>query len=199
MNVRLKKIFEFHAGLVYENRLSINQYQLTLDLLTVSTDRFEQNVAYERMKYWIHEVMDQSILIGQNSDMLDVVDQLHDRVIVLPTEPVDQITGIMLYLKLNSIMESRLVVTDVEICSLQGDYTTFLHSVGENLGPDLAQDGWWTDARPIWSMQKTQGRGKVVSLDRAPDWKDYDLDWTKTEDDKKDSVVFANFKKDETE
>ena len=199
MNVRLKKTFEFHAGLVYENQLTVNYYQLTLHLLTVSTDHFEQNVAYERMKYWIHEVMDQSILIGQNSDVIDSVDRLHERVIVMPTEPVDQITGIMLYLKLNAIMEGRLVVTDVEICSLQGDYTTFSHSVGESLGVDLSQDGWWADSKPTWNMQKTKDKGKVVSLGRVPDWNDYSLDWVEAENQKKDSVVFANFKKDETE
>lgn len=199
MNVRLKKTFEFQAGLVYENRLIVNQYQLVVDLLTVSTDHHQQNVAYERMKYWIHEVMDQSILIGQHSDMLDLVAQLSDRVIAVPGEPVDQVVGIMLYLKLNAIMENRMIVTDVEICSSQGDYTSYLHNTRENLGADLEQDGWWSDLRPVWTTLKSRDQGKVVSLDRGPDWKDRGLDWDEVGDTAQDSVVFANFKKDETE
>lgn len=199
MNVRLKKIFEFHAGLVYDNRLTMNQYQVTVDFLTVSTDHSQQNVAYERMKYWIHEVMDQSILIGQNSDVIGPATQLNDRVIVFPGEPVDQIVGIMLYLKLNAIMENRMVVTDIEVSSMQGDYTSYLHSVKESLGPDFEQDGWWSDPRPVWITQKSRDQGKVVSLDRVPDWKTLELDWNEIEEQDRDSVVFANFKKDETE
>lgn len=177
----------------------VNRYQLVVDLLTVSTDHHQQNVAYERMKYWIHEVMDQSILIGQNSDMIDVVSQLNDCVIVLPCEPVDQIIGIMLYLKLNAVMENRMIVTDIEICSSQGEYTSYLHNTRENLGSDLEQDGWWSDPRPVWVTQKSRDQGKIVSLDRGPDWKDHGLDWDETADQENDSVVFANFKKDETE
>lgn len=184
---------------MYENRLIVNQYQLVVDLLTVSTDHHQQNVAYERMKYWIHEVMDQSILIGQHSDMLDLVAQLSDRVIAVPGEPVDQVVGIMLYLKLNAIMENRMIVTDVEICSSQGDYTSYLHNTRENLGADLEQDGWWSDLRPVWTTLKSRDQGKVVSLDRGPDWKDRGLDWDEVGDTAQDSVVFANFKKDETE
>ena len=177
----------------------MNQYQLTVDLLTVSTDHSQQNVAYERMKYWIYEVMDQSILISQHSDVLESAIKLNDRVIALPSEPVDQIIGIMLYLKLNAVMENRMVVTDVEICSSQGDYTSYLHSTRENLGSDLVEDGWWSDPRPVWVTQKSRDQGKVVSLDRGPDWKNHGLDWDELEDQEKDSVVFANFKKDETE
>jgi hypothetical protein len=115
-------------------------------------------------------------------------------VIVLPDEPVDQIMGMMLYLKYNAVMENRMVVTDVEISSVQGDNMGYLHSHGENLSPGLSRDGWWVDAAPTWyDITVTHTRDKVVSLNSRPEWADHGLAWTDATDKGSNSVVFADF------
>ena len=197
MSARLKKSFGFYTGLIYQGQFLVNHWNVNLDLVTVSDDGGELNTAYERMKYWIGRVLDDSILIGHADPALEDVSRLNGRVIVLPDEPVDQIVGIMLYLKLNAIMENRLVVAATEIWSTQGDQTSYIHMAGENLGPDLGQDGWWSDPRPIYSMHKNLRTGNVVSLDRPAEWKDFGLGWEPNDDKISGNVVVAQFPRNE--
>lgn len=197
MSARLKKSFGFYTGLIYQGQFLVNHWNLNLDLVTVSDDSDQHNTAYERMKYWIGRVLDDSMLIAQDDPALEDVSRINGRVIVLPDEPVDQIVGIMLYLKLNAIMENRMIVAATEIWSTQGDQTSYIHMAGENLGPDLSQDGWWSDPRPIWSMNKPRGTGNVVSLDRPPEWKDYGLGWESVDQDRSGNVVVAQFPRNE--
>jgi len=197
MSARLKKSFGFYTGLIYQSQFLVNHWNVNLDLVTVSDDGGDHNIAYERMKYWIGRVLDDSILIGHTDPALEDVSRLNGRVIVLPDEPVDQIVGIMLYLKLNAIMENRIVVAATEIWSTQGDQTSYIHTAGENLGPDLGQDGWWSDPRPIWSTSRSRGTGRVVSLDRAAEWKDHGLGWESNEPDASGNVVVAQFPRNE--
>lgn len=198
MNARLRKSFGWYSGMVYQGRFMVNHFNCELDLLTVSESASEQNIAYERMKYFMHRIMDDSILIANDDPMLDQFIETGARTIVLPDEPVDQIVAIMLYLKLNAIMENRLVVTQTETWSTQGDQTSYIHVTGENVGPNLGQDGWWVDSRPVWSAQRPREPGKVVNLERMADWKDYDLAWDgDTASQNPDSVVFARFDKNE--
>lgn len=197
MTARLSKTFGFYTGVVYENRFMINHHTVDLKMLTVSDSNDEQNTAYERMKYWVRYVLDDSILISDSDPSLDKWLATDCRLIVLPDDPCDQIVGIMLYLKLNAIMENRMVVTDTEIWSTQGDQMSYLHSTGENVGPNLGQDGWWADPRPIWSNQRPKNRDKVISLDRASEWKDFNLGWESQDRNKTESVVFADFGKNE--
>jgi hypothetical protein len=198
MNVQLKKRFEIMTGMVYDDQFATNRYQIKIDLLTVSDDHEQQNIAYDRMKFWIYRVMQDGILMSENSDLLEKWADTGARVMALPEEPVDQVVGIMLYLKLNAIMENRMVVTGIEISSTEGDDTVYVHHHGEALGV-LANDGWWTDARPCWILPQTnRNHGKIVTLDRTPEWGDCDLDWNDKKDNK-DTVVFADFRRDADE
>lgn len=200
MNARLRKSFGWYSGLVYQERFMANHFNCELDLLTVSESASEQNIAYERMKYFIHHILDDSILIASDDPALERYQATGARVIVLPDEPVDQIVGIMLYLKLNAIMENRMVVSRTETWSIQGDQTSYIHVAGENVGPNLGQDGWWVDDRPIWCASRSKEDGKIINLERMADWKDYGLSWdSNSDDDKTDSVVFARFDKNENQ
>lgn len=196
MNVRLKKRFNFYAGLVHDERFFVNHYELDLSMFTATNDHIEQNISYDRLRTWMHEILDDSILIGHSSPVLNTWQSTNSRLIVLPEEPVDQVIGIMLYSKLNAIMEDRMIITDVEISSTQGDRMRYLHSQNENIGAGFQQTGWWSDPSPSWYDVKSKNKEKVVNLSGRPEWKDYGLDWA--EDSPADaSVVFAKFNRDD--
>lgn len=197
MNVRLKKSFGWYSGVVYHDRFMINHYSAELSMLTVSPDNRQQNLAYERMKYWVYQILDDSILIAHDHPLIDQYQETNARIIALPEEPVDQIIGIMLYLKLNAIMENRMVITDTELWSKAGDGMSYMHSHGESLGDALGTDGWWTDNRPTWyDLRPQPNEGNIVSLGRAPEWKAHDLEWEDAGD-QENSVVFAKFNRDD--
>jgi len=194
---RLKKTLSWSAGLVYQDEFYVNHYEAAVSLVTVSRDSDQQNIAYERIKFWTQRVMDGAIFLAHDDARLSVWQDTGARIIVLPDEPVDQIIGIMLYLKLNLIMENRMVITDIEISSLVGDHTSYLHSHGEGLGEGLEKSGWWTDPRPVWSdvvVKKTSG--KIVSLSKSMEWSEHGLAWDMPAP-SNDTVVFARFPKNE--
>ena len=197
MNVRLRKNISFTAGLVYQDSFLINEYSCSIELLTVSEDHDEQNIAYDRIKGWIMNVLDGSIIIDSEHANFATWQATGARLMAVPEEPVDQIIGIMLYLKLNAMMENRMVVTAVEVSSTQGDNMWYRHDAGENVGVHFGQDGWWVDPRPNWAGAVLKRHCKVVDLPRQPEWSDYDLDWNRGDRTQQDSVVFANFRRDE--
>lgn len=196
MNARLSKNFVWYSGIVYHGEFLINHFEAKVDLLTVSTQHEEQNIAYERSKIWVDNICNGAIFIASTDKTLPAYQNLNARLIIMPEDPVDQVIGIMLYLKLNSIMQNRLVVTDVSIKSTQGDDMEYHHASGESLGDGLSTDGWWIDPRPVYTDFKPRAKQKIVALDRGPEWKDYGLDWD-AEETKSSGVVFAKFGKDE--
>ena len=195
MNVRLKKTFGWYSGLVMQDRFLINHYTTELTMLTVSENLTEQNIAYERAKYWFDEVLDGAVFANEHHPEIHRWRETSARVMALPDDPVDQLIGIMLCSKLNAVMEDRIVVTDVEIWSRAGDGMSYLHSWKENTGP-LSDSGWWDDHRPIWTLTRAVNQDKVVSLDLGNDWKQHDLDWDHEPQETKDTVVFAKFDRD---
>lgn len=197
MNVRLKKDFVFSAGVIFNDNFFINHYAAQLKMMTVSNDTHEQNVAYERVKYWIDNILDSSILIPSSNQKIMAFTETGQRLVTLPEEPVDQVIGIMLYCKLNAITEGKLIITDVEISSQQGDNMIYLHNESENLGP-FGADGWWQDSRPKCANIRHQPNDKIIELVKPPEWKDLGLDWIE-DTDSDSTVVFADFKKNETE
>lgn len=200
MNVKLKKVFNFSTGLVYDNEFSVNYYTATVHMTLLAENEYKQNVAYERLKYWIDYVLANSILIHDADPMIEQWLATEQRIIMLPDQPVDQLVGIMLFLKLNAILEEMFVITEVELSSTAGDDMEYIHSYAENLGP-MDYDGWWNDSRPSWTNQtkKQTKNGKVIKLGRTPEWKELELSFDEDGDTvpSNDSVVFVNFSKDD--
>ena len=196
MNVRLKKTFGWFSGVVYNDQFLINHYTAQLEMLTATEDPVQQNLAYERLRFWFNEILDGAIFVDEAQANIKQWKDTGARVMALPVEPVDQIVGIMLCSKLNAVMEDRMVITDVEIWSRAGDSMSYLHNWKESTGP-LAQSGWWQDPRPVWVTVRANVTDKVVNLDRVAEWKDHDLDWNDEKSPNTNTVVFGRFEEDE--
>jgi hypothetical protein len=197
MNVRLLKNWAWNSGIVVDGEYHINSYALSVDLVTATEDHREQNIAYERMRHWITQVLASSVIIETGHHRIDAFLATGQRVIELPNGPVDQMVGIMLYCKLNAILEGRLVVTDVSISSDLGDHMVYLHSDGDACGP-FAAAGWWNDPRTVFSSRKPRKNANVISMSRSPEWADLDLLWqepARTSD--PNTVLYAEFPKNE--
>lgn len=197
MNVRLNKVFVWQSGVVYHKEFHINRYCCSVDFRTLDTDREQPNLAYERMRHWIENIMNESVMISHDSDLRGAYQTTGQRMIYLPDEPVDQLVGIMLFCKLSSITQQRVMISEISVSSTLGDEVTYTHTCDDDIGP-FYQPGWWNDPGPIWYNKKDhRAKDKVVNLNRAVEWTDLDLDW-KIADQKIDNqVVFADFTKDE--
>ena len=105
----------------------------------------EQNVAMERIKYFLNECLENSIFVQDNEHkVIEKYNSCGFKVCTVPEEPYDQIIALLLLVKLNSITEGRLIVTDMTLGSRISDDVKFICDIDNPKGP-FDTPGWWTD------------------------------------------------------
>lgn len=175
MNVRLKKSYVFNVGIFINNEFHIQSMTCTLEFYTNTSDSMAQNIAIDRWRYFFDHVMDGAVLVdSSDKDRISALQAQGIRVIDLPDECYDQIVGIAIYLKLNTIAETALIVTDVSIASDQGQYVHYLHNENESTGSLDHDRGWWVENSPSY-CNVTHTRDKVVKIALTETWRDLDL------------------------
>jgi len=194
MTARIQRSFDFMAGVHFGTELYTNLYEFDASFNVEAESIEEQNIALERIKYFLEECVQHSIMVRDTE--AEVIEKLLNadlRICTLPEEPYDQIIGIMLMNKLNSIAEGRLVITDISMTSRLSDGVTCFHSIEENMGP-FKLGGWWDDNTPRLTDVKQKGK-KVIKLKKTNfDWAEFDLNWLDEKPEKSDSeIVFVNF------
>jgi len=196
MNVRIAQLLSFTAGAWYDDALEMNQYTVKLWMITQSENTLEQTIAFSRMKHFVHAQLDSTIFVDSaNAKAQEFIRSGLD-ITTMPGDPADQLIGIMLFHKLNAIMEDRIAVVEVEISA--GDAVVYLH--GENETSDsLEQPDWWHSA-DLDHSDILDDPDNVVSLHPKAIWRDVGLAWP-TEEIAVDSatgnvVSFADIKND---
>jgi len=198
MNVRLQYDLEFLAGVYYEDQLQMNRYTVSINLLTKTKDSASTNIALDRVKAFVHGALESTVFINQsNQERAEMMQLLGINVTTLPEEPVDQIIGMMLYYKLNAVMEQRMAVAGLDISSTLGDSVWYQHDEEDIAGP-FAQDGWWHRA----SMQHKTLEPEKVSMNVvkviSTGWYEMNLEWPENTAPVPDNtVVYGKFPRNE--
>jgi hypothetical protein len=198
MNVRLQYDLDFLAGIYYDDRLQLNSYSVSMSLLTKTTDAASTNIAMDRLKYFVHGELANTVFVNQDHNKAELMQILGINVTTLPEEPVDQIVGMMLYYKLNAIMEGRMAVTRLDLSSVLGDSVWYQHDDEEDSPGPFRAEGWW--------HQPTVQHNSILDLEPADNvvrvtpnaWHELGLIWPEQETEPTaNTVVFANFSKNE--
>jgi len=199
MNVNLQYDIEFMAGIYYDGHLQLNQYSVSLQLLTQSTNATVTNIALERLKAFVYSELCDTVFFGpKNQEQAEMFGVMGINVTTLPDEPIDQIIGIMLYCKFNAIMEDQMIVTKLDIQSYLGDSVWYQHDEDDAIGP-FKQDGWWHEAGCRHCFDAEPQTDKVVKVANKG-WTEYGLDWPDPQPENPgNTVVFANFQRNENQ
>ena len=199
MNVRLQYDLEFMAGIYYDDRLQLNSYSVNLGLLTKTTDAASTNIAMDRLKYFVHGELANTVFVNQDStERAEMMQIMGINVTTLPEEPVDQIVGMMLYYKLNAIMEGRMTVTRLDLSSILGDSVWYQHDAGEDSPGPFREEGWWhaSTVQHDSILESVTADNVVRVIPNA--WHELGLIWPEQETEPTaNTVVFANFTKNE--
>ena len=164
MNVRLEYTLHFSAGVHYGGQLIMNGYRLRVYMVTNHREAEITNTAFERLKYFINEEIDSSILINnKEQEACRLYTAAGIKITTLPNEPVDQIVGVMLFHKLNAIMEGRISVVETELSSHLGDNMVYLHSENENT-EDVEIPNWWNSADLTHSDLEVKDGDQIYTL-----------------------------------
>lgn len=189
----------FTAGVYYGGEMRMNLYTVSLHMTTNSHDSVSHNVAFERIKHFVYNLLDSTIFI--NLEYQDKCDQYMSAgltVTTLPGEPVDQLIGLMLYYKLNAVMEERILINEVEISSMLGENMIYLHNENETTDVEFIPK-WWTTPDPSHNDYILLETEKVVAMHASDPWRELNLTWQEPEPvkDTGNIVVFADFKPDD--
>jgi hypothetical protein len=197
MNVRLRYNITFPAAAWFDGELMMTNYTLSLRFITQTMDPEDQNIALERVKYFLLNKLHSTIFINQAEvERAEAFTDVGLNVTTLPEEPVDQVVGIMLFYKLNAIMEGRMRVHEIRFSSEAGDSIEYFHS--ENEHTDLfPSTGWWHEPTPRHSdvePDSDEESENVVAINAEDQWRDQELSWAQSEVTQDiGQVVFANF------
>ena len=70
MTTRIEKDWEFNSGLFLSEKLILNSYKITCSM-TVETEHIrEQNIAMERLNFFIEEIIDSCIFLQKDRKIL---------------------------------------------------------------------------------------------------------------------------------
>lgn len=180
MNIQLRHERQFLAafwneGDDFAHRLVTNVYHCRLKFLTKTNDQHQINVAVGRALYMLDEEFADTVFFSNEShDAAHMFDHLDINVTTLPGPPVDQIIGMMLFCKLQAVMQDRVELQALELSSVRGHDVWYVHDNTENLGP-FAADGWWHVADPVHC--EVFDHDHDVAKIQPNLWKSLDLDW----------------------
>ena len=177
--INVKRQFSFQSLIYFNENILINNYQLNLELIINTECIHEQTIGLERLKYFIHETIQNCLFINQSEiDAIIKASTLGLKLCILPQEPYDQIISLLMFKKLNSILENKMTVNSVELSSFLGDDVKFICDGHDNLGP-FHENGWWCDidcklSQPVFTNKKE----KVIRIIKyIIDWNDVNLCW----------------------
>ncbi len=182
MNVRLTYNSTVQAGVWYNSALQMNLYTVSLSMLTHSHNGTDHVICLERIKYFLETELYSTVFIHQdNQSQIQLLNAAGINVTTTPLDPIDQVIGMLLFAKLNSIMENKISVMDLDIVSDLGAQVHFHHSALESTD-NIPESGWWYDASPRHNdIVLSTGRKNVLKMNKPISWKMLELDWEDTD------------------
>tara|TARA_Y100000114_G_scaffold76337_1_gene69979 strand:- start:612 stop:1226 length:615 start_codon:yes stop_codon:yes gene_type:complete len=194
---------QFSANYYHEGMMWVNHYTLAWSMVSANTDQMDQNIALDRIRYYITEVLNGSAFCNwEESEQIQNLLNASFKVVELPSVCFDQIILIALWHKFNAIVQPNMVIPDMSIKSSNGDNVEFTYSHESEPMEMFDQDtAWWLSDKLTWSStNKIKKQGKIIALQKELDWKDVGLGWdTKEISDNPGRVVLMPKKKDDKE
>jgi len=198
MNARLRYEVEFPGGAYLDGMLELNRYTVGLDMETKTHNAEDITIALERVRTFVYGILENTVFVNQNdSGVGDLFATLGVNVTTLPEDPHDQIVGMALYHKLNSIMEDRVQVTGIDIKSEIGNHLMYCMDQEDQYSM-FDVDGWWHHSNTRHNDIELEHDSNVVRV-QGNGWKELDLEWTAAQQPKSSGhVVYGTFRKDDT-
>ena len=173
---------KFAATLYVKDMLFANFWDITINIITDSaTSASNNNVAMDRIQYYIENMLDNSLLLGPSGTKLFDKNPIgiEGACNLLPGEPLDHLFTACLYTKFSSIVEKVLFIESVELESYQSNglrYTYYssdqeitpLHKIIDDEFLEYCE--YWNDPEPVLFRLDADGLQLIKQT-----WSDFDL------------------------
>lgn len=179
-STRIEKEFSFLVGAHFEDSFYMNSYDITLSMHVETDSIREQNIAMDRIRYFLEEVFQNSIAIYQgNEETIKKYRDANLKVCELIEDPYDQIIGMTILRKMNAIMEGRLAITSLMIESVLSDGVR-CEVLAETASDIFAGPHWWNTPTLVLSDNgsvKQEADNIVKLFSNHNDWIELGLTW----------------------
>ena len=182
MATKIEREFAFQAGVYFEGEFVMTIYELALKMEVDTASIKEQNIAMDRIHYFLHECLGNSVFVQDTEKKaIEKYMQADIKVCTLPEEPYDQIITILLLLKLNAITDGKLHITEISLRSGLSDDVKFVYDIQTVTNHPFGNKGWWSNCNTtISDLAKTTKKDKIVRLVKLH-WDSVGLDWEQKE------------------
>ena len=194
MATKIEREFAFQAAVYFEGEFLMTIYELALKMEVDTASIKEQNIAMDRIHYFLHESLGNSVFVEDtDKKTIEKYLQADIKVCTLPDEPYDQIITILLLLKLNAITEGKIIITEISLRSGLSDDVKFVYDIESIANHPFGNKGWWTDSTTsISDLSKSNKKDKIVRLIKQHcDWSGVGLDWEQKEHNPTE-IIFNN-------
>lgn len=175
MTAKVYKDFTFLSSVHFEGKFMVNLYELSASMSVITEDVREQNIAIERMNYFLGSHIEDCIFVNEKeTEAIEKYNNAGIKVALTPEDPYDQIVGLILLNKCNAIMEDRMVVNSILFGSKLSNLIKFQIS-DEEAAAEYPGKHWWNSA--ALTMQNKKKKDKIVSLFEKDNWVELDLTW----------------------
>jgi len=174
----IKYDFNFLAGFYENEEINFNKYNLKLQLYVNTESNYDQQIAFNRMDFVIHDFMTNAVFV-EETDIDTIAKLLKADIKVVTVDepgPIDQILGITLVEKLRLIVEDVLVIFESELESVVGGGVKYIYYPPEEKLPKDQQiistsaEKWWNSPNPRFTNK--------LEIDfKQLTWKDFSLEW----------------------
>lgn len=200
MNVKIGYTSHFIAGVWWDGRLVMSTYTATFKMITATDSPVDTNTALDRLKYMVEEYLVDAVFIKDtDTEQIKRLQAAGIKTIAMPEEPVDQIIGMMLYSKINAVMDGRILLRSVMLSSTAGDDVIYEHDLSESTAP-FDEPGWWMQPTPTCEPEtKHSVESNLFVLSSANQWRDLGLEWISDADEEVENgnvLVFTEFRND---
>lgn len=181
----------WNSVIALDNWIAPSNYKCKIYFDIETDDGEQQNIAFERCKIMIETIFEHSLIININNPLLQILaKKSKQRIITLPSEPIDVIIAAVLYSKLNAVSEGRLSIRKIKISSSQGDniWVHFDEDFAEDFGSlecelykTINEKPWWTRSDPSIGDWFEFGKKDIKFHYQKSSW-DKSLLWEKAND-----------------
>lgn len=182
----VKYEYNFLAGFYNDDELQFNNYILNLHLYINTEDDEDQQIAFRRMDFLIHDVVEKSVFVVEtDTDTIRKFDRAGIGVLTINEPgPIDQIIQVTLVNKLNAIVDGKLKIFESELSSCRGGYVKYMYYITDELAENfnlISKNSrkWWNDNYP--RVTPIEELKDVCNLKNSVSWSDFDLQWDESD------------------
>jgi hypothetical protein len=166
----------FDSTVLIDDVVYPNNYNATINFIPKTDNIQKQNIGFEKIKYLLEKLCENAIIFNPKDKTQDFWFKMPVNKILLPGNPYDQLLGVCLFKKIQSISSEYFHFGYFSIDSKLGDRVKYTVDNESFENKHLEVSNWCEDINPWWFRNDTATFDQRISKDKiwtgAVSWED---------------------------